>query len=146
MDFDLEGNDCSLSTESGVFAGFRGDGGKGIFLVYQTIRFDDSTSCSRALGLVRDQILSQRVIPAFFFEWVYSGAINLDDLAQLRELETSTEIRAVKIAPLDAGDTGESAVTTARTSKRGSSRLRPGMISTRRSAEQIRKLSADILK
>ncbi len=144
--FDLEGNDCSLSIESGVFAGFKGDGGKGSFLVYQTIRFDDSDSCSRALGLVRDQILSQRVIPAFFFEWVYSGAIELDDLEQLRELEMNNEVRAVKIASLDEGDTGGAASTTARASKASSKQLRPGLISSPRSAEQIRKLSAEILK
>ena len=144
--FDLDGNDCNLSIESGVFAGFKGDGEKGSFLVYQTIRFDDSDSCSRALGLVRDQILSQRVIPAFFFEWVYSGAIELDDLGQLRELEMNNEVRAVKIASLDGGDTGGAAATTARASKTSSSKLRPGLISSRRSSEQIRKLSAELLK
>jgi hypothetical protein len=144
--FDLEGNDCSLSTDSGVFAGFKGDGAKGSFLIYQTIRFDDSASCSRALGLVRDQIFSQRVIPAFFFEWVYSGAIELDDLDQLMEIEVSNEVLAVKIESLDTGDTGGVVATTARASKQGLSKLRPGMISSRRSAEQIRKLSADFLK
>jgi len=153
VSFDLQGNDCNLSIESGVDAAFQGSGEKANFSLYQTLRFDDSDSCIRALERVKEEIYNQRIIPALFFDWAYAGAIELDRLEQLESLEFNYEIRAVKVddAPAtdtgdtaDAGDTGAEASPKSR--QEGPSKLKQRAFGSRFSAAQIRELSAKMIQ